>query len=166
MKVLLCLTHRTGRLLCVQVRPLRPRGRGPALPVAPRHGEPRHADEGQEGEETAEDGAGPTPQERPDLLQPGRSPVHGLHLPWVMGSRGWKEAGKRMEGGRGEGSRGWKEAGKRGQEDGRRQGRGVKRMEGGREEGSGGMEGGMEEGSWNEAEKRGHGMRQRRGVME
>ena len=114
MKVLLCVTHRTGRLLCVQVRPLRPRGRGPALPVAPRHGEPRHADEGQEGEETAEDGAGPTPQERPDLLQPGRSPVHGLHLPWVMGDTGVE----RMEGGREEDGRrqgrGWKEAGKKG----------------------------------------------------
>ena len=54
----LCVHPRSGRVLCVQVRPLRPRQRGAALPVQAGQGEQRHPHQAAEGEEAAEERTG------------------------------------------------------------------------------------------------------------
>ena len=61
---------RPGRLLSVQVCPLRACGGGAALPVPPGHGEPRHSEEGQEGEGATGPWAVPALQDWAALLWP------------------------------------------------------------------------------------------------
>ena len=61
---------RPGRLLSVQVCPLRACGGGAALPVPPGHGEPRHSEEGQEGEDAPGPWAVPALQDWAALLWP------------------------------------------------------------------------------------------------
>lgn len=64
---------RPGRLLGLQVRPVRAGGGGAAVPVAARQREPRLPQEDQEGEETHPQGDRPPRRHRTDVLQTRRA---------------------------------------------------------------------------------------------
>ena len=66
------VVFRSGRVLGVQVRAVRPGREGPALLVTAGHGEPRDAQESEEGETPAVGRIEETSESRPAVLQPSR----------------------------------------------------------------------------------------------